>query len=153
MNKDLSAQAFTHGSDVYFGAGKSPGQNDLTAHELTHVVQQTGAKQVQSKPIARSASNKIHTKGLASSSASVTLAKTIQRKSAPTSPQADPAFQSVKQRVHTEANRQKSHPPANAKATEAQAAAVPPANEKESKAQDRQVQGNEPTATWAVQYG
>ena len=44
MNKDLSAQAFTHGSDVYFGAGKSPGQNDLTAHELTHVVQQTGAR-------------------------------------------------------------------------------------------------------------
>ena len=47
MNKDLSAQAFTHGSDVYFGAGKSPGQNDLTAHELTHVVQQTGS--IQSK--------------------------------------------------------------------------------------------------------
>jgi Domain of unknown function (DUF4157) len=44
MNKDLQAQAFTHGSDVYFGAGKSPGKNDLTAHELTHTVQQGAAK-------------------------------------------------------------------------------------------------------------
>jgi hypothetical protein len=43
MNRELGAQAFTHGSDVYFGAGKSPGNNDLTAHELTHVVQQTGS--------------------------------------------------------------------------------------------------------------
>jgi hypothetical protein len=42
MNRELGAQAFTHGSDVYFGAGKSAGNNDLTAHELTHVVQQTG---------------------------------------------------------------------------------------------------------------
>jgi hypothetical protein len=42
MNRELGAQAFTHGSDVYFGAGKSPGNNQLTAHELTHVVQQTG---------------------------------------------------------------------------------------------------------------
>ena len=43
MNRELGAQAFAHGSDVYFGAGKSPGNNELTAHELTHVVQQNGA--------------------------------------------------------------------------------------------------------------
>jgi hypothetical protein len=43
MNRELGAQAFAHGSDVYFGAGKSPGNNELTAHELTHVVQQTSA--------------------------------------------------------------------------------------------------------------
>jgi hypothetical protein len=42
MNRELNAQAFTHGSDVYFGSGKSPGNNELTAHELTHVVQQIG---------------------------------------------------------------------------------------------------------------
>jgi hypothetical protein len=42
MNRELGAQAFAHGSDVYFGAGKSPGNNELTAHELTHVVQQGG---------------------------------------------------------------------------------------------------------------
>ncbi|PZV14292.1 MAG: hypothetical protein DCF22_09195 [Leptolyngbya sp.] len=43
MNRKLEAQAFTHDSDIYYGSGKSPGNNDLTAHELTHVVQQTGA--------------------------------------------------------------------------------------------------------------
>jgi Zn-dependent peptidase ImmA (M78 family) len=47
MNRDLGAQAFTYGSDIYFGAGKSPGNNELTAHELTHVVQQGGETQVQ----------------------------------------------------------------------------------------------------------
>src|SRR3984893_8876253 len=44
MNRDLNAQAFTHGSDVYFNSGKydtgtKQGQH-LLAHELTHVVQQ-----------------------------------------------------------------------------------------------------------------
>ncbi|MHC5717082.1 MAG: eCIS core domain-containing protein, partial [Nostoc sp.] len=48
MNRDLNAQAFTHKQDVYFGAGKAPGKDVLTAHELTHVVQQTTA--VQTKP-------------------------------------------------------------------------------------------------------
>jgi hypothetical protein len=54
MNRDLGAQAFTHGSDIYYSEGKAPGQNELTAHELTHVVQQGGAKtlnqEVQTKP-------------------------------------------------------------------------------------------------------
>src|SRR5499427_8418740 len=42
MNRDVGAQAFTHGSDIYFGEGHSPSNLELTAHELTHVVQQTG---------------------------------------------------------------------------------------------------------------
>jgi hypothetical protein len=42
MTKELGAQAFAHGSDIYYGAGKSPGKNELTAHELTHTIQQTG---------------------------------------------------------------------------------------------------------------
>jgi Domain of unknown function (DUF4157) len=42
MNQEVNAQAFAHGQDIYFGSGKAPGQNELTAHELTHVVQQTG---------------------------------------------------------------------------------------------------------------
>jgi Domain of unknown function (DUF4157)/Bacterial protein of unknown function (DUF922) len=50
MNGALNAQAFAHGSDIYFGAGKSPGNNELTAHELTHVVQQTGQVQSQAAP-------------------------------------------------------------------------------------------------------
>ncbi|MFH7023837.1 MAG: DUF4157 domain-containing protein [Heteroscytonema crispum UTEX LB 1556] len=41
MNQELNAQAFTHKQDIYFGSGKSPGKDSLTAHELTHVVQQT----------------------------------------------------------------------------------------------------------------
>jgi hypothetical protein len=35
---------FFPGNDVYFGAGKSAANDDLTAHELTHVVQQTGSR-------------------------------------------------------------------------------------------------------------
>ena len=48
MNKDLNAQAFTHGNDIYFNAGKydtnSKAGNHLLAHELTHTVQQEGIK-------------------------------------------------------------------------------------------------------------
>ncbi len=44
MNRDLRAQAFTHGQDIYFGAGQyDPGSDAgkrLLAHELAHVVQQ-----------------------------------------------------------------------------------------------------------------
>ncbi len=46
MSQNLNAQAFTHGSDVYFNHGKyNPNTNagqHLLAHELTHVVQQKG---------------------------------------------------------------------------------------------------------------
>ena len=54
MNRDLGAQAFTHGQDVYFNAGKySPDSGKgkhLLAHELTHVVQQgKSRKKVQEK--------------------------------------------------------------------------------------------------------
>ena len=46
LNRELNAQAFTVGSDIFFAAGKydpasSEGQG-LLAHELTHVRQQTG---------------------------------------------------------------------------------------------------------------
>ena len=55
MNQELGAEAFTHGRDVYFGAGKSPRKDLLTAHELTHVVQQTGAilpsRDLQKQPL------------------------------------------------------------------------------------------------------
>jgi Domain of unknown function (DUF4157) len=46
MSRELNAQAFTVGNDVYFNDGKySPNTNSgkhLLAHELTHTVQQTG---------------------------------------------------------------------------------------------------------------
>lgn len=44
MNRMLNARAFTHGRDIYFGAGAyRPGTSSgrrLLAHELTHVIQQ-----------------------------------------------------------------------------------------------------------------
>jgi outer membrane protein OmpA-like peptidoglycan-associated protein len=46
MNRELGAQAFTHGNDIYFNSGKfnpdSTTGKHLLAHELTHVVQQGG---------------------------------------------------------------------------------------------------------------
>jgi hypothetical protein len=45
MNRSVGAQAFTHGNHLYFGAGKTAGNDELTAHELTHVVQQIGVVQ------------------------------------------------------------------------------------------------------------
>lgn len=51
--KDLKAEAFTRGSDVYFAAGRYQPQSDrgrhLIAHELTHTLQQSGAGPVQTK--------------------------------------------------------------------------------------------------------
>lgn len=51
MNEAVGAQAFTHGSEIYYGAGHHPGEVALTAHELTHVVQQADADEV--KPLQR----------------------------------------------------------------------------------------------------
>ncbi len=54
MNEELGARAFTHGSDIYFNSGNyNPGTSDgkhLLAHELTHVVQQTGKVQTFTPP-------------------------------------------------------------------------------------------------------
>jgi hypothetical protein len=53
MSKDLNAQAFTHGKDIYFNSGKydpsGAGGKHLLAHELTHVVQQGGGS-IKRKP-------------------------------------------------------------------------------------------------------
>lgn len=49
MNRDLNAQAFTHGSDIYFNSGKYDPETrngkHLLAHELTHVLQQSNGLQ------------------------------------------------------------------------------------------------------------
>ncbi|GAA0560584.1 eCIS core domain-containing protein [Chitinophaga japonensis] len=46
LSRDLNAQAFTHGTDIYFNEGKyAPAATEgrhLLAHELTHVIQQGG---------------------------------------------------------------------------------------------------------------
>jgi hypothetical protein len=58
LNREVSAQAFTQGSDIYLGEGKTDlaskeGQH-LLAHELTHVVQQTGSIERKAVPEAGS---------------------------------------------------------------------------------------------------
>lgn len=46
LNRSVSAEAFTHGQDIYMGEGNSDIESaagkQLLAHELTHVVQQSG---------------------------------------------------------------------------------------------------------------
>jgi len=54
MSKELGAQAFTHGNDIYFNKGKfNPSSKEgkhLLAHELTHTVQQKGAIRKKEEP-------------------------------------------------------------------------------------------------------
>jgi hypothetical protein len=49
LNQMIGARAFTHGQQVYFGAGyyrpEAPAGQWLLAHELVHVIQQGGAEQ------------------------------------------------------------------------------------------------------------
>jgi len=53
LNRSIQARAFTTGQDVFFKQGEyNPGSKDgqeLLAHELTHVVQQTSLSSVQTK--------------------------------------------------------------------------------------------------------
>ncbi|MDT0687014.1 DUF4157 domain-containing protein [Autumnicola psychrophila] len=53
MNKELNAQAITHGSDIYFNTGKYDPETTtgkhLLAHELTHTVQQ--GESIQKKEV------------------------------------------------------------------------------------------------------
>jgi hypothetical protein len=55
LSRELNAQAFTVGNDIYFNSGKYSPENDsgkhLLAHELTHVVQQ--GNRIQTKIIQR----------------------------------------------------------------------------------------------------
>ncbi|MGB3799157.1 MAG: DUF4157 domain-containing protein, partial [Lewinella sp.] len=55
LSNQIGAQAFTHGSDVYFNSGKydpgSAGGQRLLVHELTHTVQQGAAARKKPDPI------------------------------------------------------------------------------------------------------
>ena len=62
MSEGINAQAFTHGSDIYFNSGKydigsSEGKH-LLAHELTHTVQQ-GASHQHKQENSRSGTNQV----------------------------------------------------------------------------------------------
>ena len=71
MNRELSAQAFTYRSDVYFGAGRydpsTRAGKRLLAHELTHVLQQGGGqvqRQALAGQIGQHVSVSLHTDGV-----------------------------------------------------------------------------------------
>jgi hypothetical protein len=53
LNRAVNAQAFAHGLDIYLGEGKhdlkSSAGKQLLAHELTHVIQQTGSPPLKTK--------------------------------------------------------------------------------------------------------
>ncbi|WP_436486466.1 eCIS core domain-containing protein [Chitinophaga sp. ARDCPP14] len=55
MSRQLQAKAFTHGTDIYFGANQhndSAEGKHLLAHELTHIVQQSPAQMISRAPLA-----------------------------------------------------------------------------------------------------
>lgn len=56
LNREVHAQAFAHGNDVYFNAGKyaphTPEGGLLLAHELTHTIQQGASKTLSPSAIA-----------------------------------------------------------------------------------------------------
>jgi hypothetical protein len=88
LNQELSARAFTTGQDIFFRKGEySPGSasgRELLAHELTHVVQQTGA--VQTKLVVGSADDAYEREA-------DQVAQTVMRQeqTSPTSPNSDVA--------------------------------------------------------------
>lgn len=61
MNQEIGALAFTHGKDIYYGAGQSPRNDHLTAHEVAHTFQQTGSA-VQKKEVEEQRRKDIHEK-------------------------------------------------------------------------------------------
>lgn len=67
LSDDLQAQAFTHGRDIYFNSNKYDTSGSegkfLLAHELTHVVQQTGAHATHS--VSRQPAAPQHVSGIA----------------------------------------------------------------------------------------
>ncbi|HEY9610910.1 eCIS core domain-containing protein [Allocoleopsis sp.] len=159
----LNAQAFTIGRNIFFNAGRyEPHTNSgkwLLAHELTHTLQQNPTQPLTAKrkivqpqseggkghPALRLKKNGAMSSTTPSGNAiSQNSNPTIQRKAggtkAPASPAQDAAFQAVVKKAKAAAKQQKHHPPAKSKATEAQAAAVPPANDVASKAAGKQVQ-------------
>lgn len=60
LNRDLNAEAFTYGNDIYFGANRfdptSRSGTELLAHELTHTLQQKG---IQRRTIQRRGGAKV----------------------------------------------------------------------------------------------
>ncbi len=107
MSSNINAQAFTHGNDIYFNAGKySPSTSQgssLLAHELTHTIQQGASKHnsspssgsasgttVSAKPLSVSRKEMIHRSAVPSQlTNAVDKAKTVEGKIDANKPQGD----------------------------------------------------------------
>lgn len=50
-SRNIQAKAFTHGNNIFVGAGQSPHDVKLMAHEATHTVQQSGARPLSNDSI------------------------------------------------------------------------------------------------------
>ncbi|MBW4643003.1 MAG: DUF4157 domain-containing protein [Goleter apudmare HA4340-LM2] len=134
-SRNLNAQAFTIGRDIFFGAGKYEPQTHqgkwLLAHELTHTLQQRSPK-----PLAQNKT--VQPYQIQNQVSDSTTSRIISRKI--TNANQDPKFRAVVAKAKGVAKQQKKHAPAAQKAAQAQAAAKSPANEVASKAGANQVQ-------------
>lgn len=108
MNRDLQAQAFTQGSDIYFNQGKynphSTSGKQLLAHELTHTIQQTGGTALQTPPTDLKATLQPKTEPGAhdqSCGCTVCAGKTIQRQIDSQNPSANLLGPSLLQQIST----------------------------------------------------
>jgi hypothetical protein len=50
LNRELGAKAFTHKNHIFYGAGQSPSDLSLTAHEAVHTIQQGAVKRKPDMP-------------------------------------------------------------------------------------------------------
>ncbi len=84
ISRQINAKAFTHGQDIYFGAGmyqpKTDNGKQLLAHELTHVVQQTGSAQLHRQTLPISHTSSPHVQRLISRENFVRLAGNVTKK-------------------------------------------------------------------------
>lgn len=83
MNRELNAQAFTYGNNIFFNEGKYSPENStgkhLLAHELTHVVQKEGTNVeeqvtqiIRGKPLEEEDEELLQVKGLPGSTQEIT---------------------------------------------------------------------------------
>ena len=90
LSNELRAEAFTHGSDIYFNQGKFSATTDgqkLLAHELTHVVQQNRSQGVPPKSAHRKL---VGQKALESVELAAPAVASANPSAAPAVPQAPP---------------------------------------------------------------
>jgi hypothetical protein len=82
LNRSVSAKAFTTGSDIFFSRNASPGDNQLLAHELTHVVQQRGSSASSGGQMTVGAADDVHEHSADAAASAVASGGGVQRMAA-----------------------------------------------------------------------